>query len=91
MLHVHKQRFRILKEVCPQWKKIRDLIGASRDGQSVAEPKDIAAYCRDIFVVWLDQHGEKNYPVTWDGVIELLDDVECPMLAHSLKTLVYNN
>ena len=32
-----------------------------------------------------DEAGFQDYPYTWDGLLELLEDIECGVLANDLK------
>ena len=39
---------------------------------------------------WLHGQGSNYYPVGWDGLYELLDNVELPHVAQDLRTAVEN-
>ena len=43
--------------------------------------------CRAVLSRWLD-NPPPNYPVTWDGLIELLEDCQLTQVATELKTVL---
>ena len=42
---------------------------------------EVKECCRDVFCDCLEQEGGGNYPITWQGVCELLEDLEFSTLA----------
>ena len=48
---------------------------------------DVKACCRDVFYDWLQQTDGGNYPVTWQGLCVLLEDLEFSALAKQLREL----
>ena len=82
-----EQRLRILQEVCTKWKDIGGVIGLNPSRLDAIEKHrlgDMMECCRDVFSVWLQQE-EGSYPVTWDGVHELLKDMELFCIAQKLE------
>ena len=45
---------------------------------------DLEECCYAVMRQWLD-NGSPGYPVTWEGLIELLEDVDCAQVAEELK------
>ena len=42
-------------------------------------------FYRDMFCYWLEQEGGGNYAVTWQGLCELLEDLEYSALAKQVQ------
>ena len=38
-----------------------------------------------------DEAGVQDYPYTWDGLLELLEDIDCGVLASDLKDVLSSN
>ena len=53
---------------------------------------EVKECCRDVFHDWLEQEGGGNYPVTRQGLCELLEDLECSALAKQIQQvyLIYH-
>ena len=87
-----EQRLRILEEVCIKWKDIGCVIGLSPsrlDAIEVYRFHNAKECCRDVFGVWLEQE-EGRYLVTWDGVRELLKDMELSATAQKIDEFLLN-
>ena len=82
------QRLRIITEVCPKWKEMGDLMGVSACLLDAIEENRRGECCRDVFCDWLEQEGGGNYPVTWQGLCELLEDLEFSALAKQVQQLL---
>ena len=85
-------RLRILEEVCTKWKDIGGVIGLSPSRLDAIEKHrlgDMMECCRDVFSVWLQQEDE-SYPVTWDGVRELLKDMKLSAIAKKIDEFLLN-
>lgn len=81
------QRLRIVDEICPRWKDVGDIIGLGRSQMDAIEKKrlmDCRDCCRDVLSEWLE-HGKKRYPVSWEGMCELLEDLRFNFIAQQLK------
>ena len=44
--------------------------------------------CRDVFHDWLEQKEGGNYSVTWQGLCEVLEDLEFSALAKQIQQLL---
>ena len=87
-----EQRLRILEEVCTKWKDIGGVIGLSPNHLDAIEKHrlgDMMECCRDVFSVWLQQE-EGSYPVTWDGIRELLKDMKLSAIAKKIDEFLLN-
>ena len=49
---------------------------------------EVKECCRDVFHDWLEQEGGGNYPVTWQGLCELQEDLEFSALAKQVQQLL---
>ena len=77
-----------MTEVCPKWKEIGDLMRLSASRLEAIEKNrrgEVKECCRDVFHDWLAQEGGGNYPVTWQGLCELLEDLKFSALAKEVK------
>ena len=45
---------------------------------------DVSMCCRDVLLDWLDDN-QGNYPATWEGVVQLLKDMEHSAIAQQLQ------
>ncbi len=43
------------------------------------------ACCEEVLLYWLGGRGSQEYPVTWDGFHELLEDIDLVTLAEKLS------
>ena len=85
------QRLCIITEVCPKWKDMGDLMGVSACRLDAIEENrrgKVKECCRDVFRGWLKQEGGGNYPVTWQGLCELLEDLELSAVAKRVQQLL---
>lgn len=72
-----KQKLSVLETVMNSWKRIGHCLGVSNPLLQAWEKKylrDPEECCRCVFQHWID-NGCEDYEVSWDGVVELLDDL----------------
>ena len=50
--------------------------------------EDANRCCLEVMDHWLKTGGTREYPTTWDGLYELLKDVECEHVIDNLKEAV---
>ena len=84
-----KQRIRIIEETSMKWRIIGDILNISQSklsGYKEQYHHDNELCCREVLRFWLDGKESPQYPVTWDGLYELLDDVALGALAEKLST-----
>ena len=85
--HGQTQTLRILEDVCSKWRDIGDLIGLTL-GRLESIDKDrrgiSADCCRDVFCDWLKQEEGRRYPVSWDGVCQLLKNIKLSTVAKQI-------
>ena len=51
---------------------------------------DTEACCTAVFSSWLKGGGSEDYPTTWGGVFQLLEDIECSNISEELKEALSN-
>ncbi len=86
-----KQKLRIIDEVSPKWREASSLLGLTPAHTQRIEmnyPR-VEDRCHEVFHVWLSNEEEDtSYPSTWEGLIELLEDMELSALAKEIQTVV---
>ena len=84
------KKFRLRSACIHKWKKIGYLV-VPRPQLEVwsREISDSNDCCEAVFSHWLD-HPPHDYPVTWDGLYELLDDSELSEVTIELRRAVEN-
>ena len=85
-----KGQARILKireKISPRWEEAGDLLGLTIErlqGIRIQRLGDVGMCCRDILVDWLHEN-QGDYPVTWEGMVQLLEDMELSAAAQQLQ------
>ena len=71
------QRIRIVREVAPRWRELGCLMCINPHRlQAIAMNRSGIEDCVwDVFLIWLEHHQQGSYPVTWEGLSELFDDL----------------
>ena len=83
------EKIKIIESVAPQWKKLGDLLDFDPKGRTLElieanqQQKGHVACCREMFVMLLKGNGRE---VTWEVLIELLEDIDQSELAKKVKT-----
>ena len=79
-------RLRIIDTVCNEWRKIGKIlhIPAAKLQTWKQTNHDPHVCCDKVFSFWF-QNPPEDYPLTWDGFIDLLEDVPFEGLAKELK------
>lgn len=86
-----RKKLRVTDEISNQWKKIGKLLEIPEptlDGWWT-QTHNHEECCDKVLGNWL-QNPPEDYPATWDGLIELLDDAKFTDLAKILKKAVEN-
>ena len=85
--HGEVLKFKLKSVVFHKWRKIGNLVCTRQQLDVWAKEKDAESSCEAVFSHWLD-HPHPYYPVTWQGLYELLDDSELSEAAADLKKAV---
>ena len=78
------QRLRIRNEISSRWLEIGDLLGLDMERleQIEVENRGHVSMCFcDVLMDWLRHDNQNNYPASWQGLAELLEDMDLPNLA----------
>ena len=82
-----QHKLRIVQNICPKWRQIGNLLNIS---DSLLESilsqyrGDLEECCYAVLRQWLD-NGSPDYPLTWEGLLELLEDADCAQIAEELR------
>lgn len=77
-----------MEEIENKWHDIGQLVGLSLthlEGIATGNQHKPAECCRAVLSRWLD-NPPKEYPTTWNGLIELLKDCKLIRVADELRT-----
>ena len=77
-----EKEFRLIQMIQNQWYDIGTLLGVPMnmiDSRKTNEEK-----CRDVLKKWMER-GSQKYPVDWDGLIKVLQDVQMGVVAQELE------
>ncbi len=85
------QTFRLKDMVSAQWEEFGTLLGICLNQLTVWKkecPGDIAACWQRVMEHWITGQGSPDYPVTWEGLFTLLEDLGCQAIAQELRSAV---
>lgn len=86
--HVHK--FELVNRVSAKWREFGIQLGLQTntlDGYS-KETLKVTECWEKVMQNWLDGQGAENYPVKWEGLYRLLEDVGVPQVAIDFEKAV---
>ena len=82
--------FKLKILIVHKWRDIGGLVEVPwQQLDAWAKEKDARECCEVVLSHWLD-HPPHNYPTTWEGLYELLEDSELSQAAADLKQAVEN-
>lgn len=82
--------FKLKASIVHKWREIGNFVNVPMEKLEVwAKEKDAEACCDAILLHWLN-NSSSNYPVTWEGLYELLRDCDLCQVADDLKEAVDN-
>ena len=82
------RKFKLKQSIVHKWRDLGDLIVPWQQLEVWAKEKDAKECCTAVLSYWLE-HPPHNYPATWEGLYELLDDCELSQVAAELKKAVH--
>ena len=85
-----KKRFYLMEEVQTKWRDIGQVAGlsiAQLDSIVIDHRDKPTECCRAVFGKWLE-NPPREYPITWDGLIELLEDCKLTQVVTELKSVL---
>ena len=84
------KKFKLKTSIVHKWKEIGNLVDITwQQLEAWAKRMDDKACCEAALSHWLD-HPPSDYPATWEGLYELLDDNELGQVATDLKQAAEN-
>ena len=83
------KKFRLKSRVVHKWRDIGDIVTSYEQLEVWDKDKDSNGCCSAVLNHWLN-HPPSQYPATWEGLIELLDDIELSNVAIELKVALEN-
>ena len=78
---------KVLERISLQWEEAGNLLGLTSErlkGIEVQRRGYHRMCCRDVLVHWLHEN-QGDYPTTWEGVLQLLEDMDLSSCANILK------
>jgi len=90
LLKKKNRRLYLIKEMASKWKdagyqldlSLGEIKKIEKDQQG-----DCYECCSSVMQTWLER-GSKEYPMNWDGVLELLEDLELLNLVKKLQEML---
>ncbi len=82
------QALRLRDAISSRWRDAGNFLGLNSPRMNeiaLFYQGDVRQCCREVLQEWISK-GASNYPVTWDGLLMLLDDLELHSTANSLKS-----
>ena len=87
----HKHIYRLLDHVGTQWKRMGMILGISVDKLKAwnnMHHEDVNMCWGELMEHWESSGGTRNYPFSWEGLYELLWDIEHSAVAKQIKKAV---
>ena len=84
------KRFYLMDHISHKWQDIGELLDISHsqlESITVKHHGDPKRCCREVLGQWLD-HPPDEYPTTWQGLFELLEDSQLGQIVSQLRNIV---
>ena len=84
------QRFFLKDQISPKWRDVGELIGLTHPELNTISDKyrgDPKECCRAVLGQWLD-NPPPDYPTTWQGLLELLEDSPLGQVVTELRNVL---
>ena len=82
----------LINELSPDWKRASDLLGLlpSHTRRIEMNNHTVENSCREVMAEWLShEDGAYNYPRSWEGLCQLLNDMKLSAIAKNLREIVF--
>ena len=82
-----KQKTKVYQDLASEWRKVADFLGLTpQQRESIEENYRMSEKCIvKVFEKWMDNKEElKRYPCTWNGLCELLNDMDRTTLSQEV-------
>lgn len=87
-VHNETSEFRLLERIQGKWCEIGTLLGVPMNA-IIGSHMTISEKCQEVVRVWLDK-GSQIYPVEWESLINVLQDVQMGTVADDLREALDN-
>lgn len=80
---------KIIKRIAADWEELALILGSDPKliVSSYSGGKDIALRCcRDVLSEWFENNGADGYPLSWNGLIKVIRDMELSRMAAEIET-----
>lgn len=80
---------KIIKRIAADWEELALILGSDPKliVSSYSGGKDIALRCcRDVLSEWFENNGADSYPLSWNGLIKVIRDMELIRVAAEIET-----
>ena len=81
--------FRLQQSICDKWIEIGDLVGVPPSFIAVWTNKDALERIRHVLKYWLT--NPSTYPISWEGLYQLLEDAQLSEFIARLKEAIEYN
>ena len=84
-----QKHFRLIDNIQEHWREIGILMGIELPVLNDFEfnCRNLKEQCRKVLETWLTQ-GSENYPVTWNGMLNVLKDVKLGEISCQLEKVL---
>ncbi len=75
-------------DISCHWRDVGDLLelgSPSLEGIAIHRRDDVRLCCRDVLQDWLND-GSQSYPATWEGMLNLLEDIKLASISLKLRS-----
>ena len=82
----------LINEISPDWKRASDLLGLTPSHTRRIEMNNhtVQDRCREVIAEWINhEDGAYNYSRSWEGLYQLLKDMELATLANKIHKIVF--
>ena len=81
----------MIRSIKYKWHEMGRLLGRGDELEAISmkHQKDPESCCIDLLQKWLNGGCSSEYPVNWDGLLELLNDLDFNNLAEELKNALH--
>ena len=77
-----EKEFRLIQNIQHKWYHIGTLLGVPMN--TIDSHKTNEEKCQDVLKKWMEKDSSE-YPLKWDGLIKVLQDVQMGVVAQELK------
>lgn len=89
-----EQELRVVSRVSSQWRSFGRQLGFQSNELDVLEERSLRDPNKcwlEVMRQWLERGGYHDYPATWEGLYQLLDDLRFESVASELRTGVHRH